>query len=114
MMVSFPPPPPGNIETEIHLPKYYELDQNYPNPFNPTTTVRYQLPFDSHVRLSVCNLLGQVVLTLIDGAENVGYKQVGLDAGALSSGIYFYRLDATALADPSKHVTSIKKMLLVK
>jgi aminopeptidase N len=89
------------------MPAQFSLDQNYPNPFNPSTVIRYALPVDSKVKLSVLNLLGQEVAILADGVESAGYKSVEWNAGTLPSGIYFYRLQAGLFS-------ASRKLLLVK
>ncbi len=89
------------------LPTEYSLDQNYPNPFNPSTTIRFSLGAISNVKLRVYNLLGQQVLTLLDTRMNPGPHAVVFDAGKLSTGVYFYRLEAGPFS-------SVKKMLLIK
>jgi len=68
------------------------LRKNYPNPFNPTTAIGYQLSAVSNVELSVCNLLGQEVATLVNKQQKTGYHQVEWDASRFSSGIYYYRI----------------------
>jgi hypothetical protein len=89
------------------LPKEFALAQNYPNPFNPVTTIRYQLPVASQVKLHIYNLLGQEVRTLVDEMEEAGYKRVEFNAGSLPSGVYFYKMTAGAFTD-------IRKMILIK
>ena len=81
------------------LPQQLTLLQNYPNPFNPSTTIRYQLPRNEKVVLKIYNLLGQLVRTLVNEAQNSGEKSViwngRNDLGhSVSSGIYFFRLQA--------------------
>jgi hypothetical protein len=72
----------------------YALCQNYPNPCNPGTIITYVLPQRSHVVLSVYNTLGQLVTTLINAEEETGNHVVRFDGSNLSSGVYFYRLQA--------------------
>jgi hypothetical protein len=72
----------------------FSLEQNYPNPFNPSTTIQYALPRRSHVTLAVFNVLGQKVLDLVNGEIGAGSHEVQFNAGQLSSGVYFYRLQA--------------------
>jgi len=109
-----PPAPPSDIIGRIELPKEYRLEQNYPNPFNPITTIKYGLPLSSHVKLRIFNVLGQVVTTLKDEEESAGYKHIEWNSSAVASGIYFYRLEATSISDPSKSFTQVRKMILIK
>jgi len=76
------------------LPGEFRLMQNYPNPFNPSTTIRYGLPNRSHVTLTVFNTLGQQVAHLQNGEQEAGYHEVQFDGKNLSSGVYFYRIQA--------------------
>ena len=64
--------------------------------------------------LKVYNVLGQVVTTLVDGAQTAGYKSAEWNASNFASGVYFYRLEAVSVSDPSKSFTQVKKMLLMK
>ena len=80
--------------TEKELPKEFGLNQNYPNPFNPSTTIRYALPQRAAVQLTVFNTLGQLVGQLVNSEMEAGYHEVRFDASRLSSGVYFYRLEA--------------------
>jgi hypothetical protein len=109
-----PPPPDGSAAVERTIPKEYGLEQAYPNPFNPATTIKYELPTDSKVSLKVYNLLGQVVAVLTDAFQLAGYKSVEWNAGATSSSVYFYKLEATSIGDPGKSFVQVKKMLLLK
>ena len=94
-------------------PFTYKLLQNYPNPFNPSTTLKYGLSTQSRVRLVIYNLLGQVVADLINTEQAAGWNQVVWNA-KVSSGLYFYRLEAVSVADPSKRFVETKKMLLLR
>jgi len=94
------------------IPKSFALEQNYPNPFNPTTTIRYALPVDAHVQLTIYDILGQKVQTIVDGIQPAGYKSVVWNGANIASGVYMYRLDAVS---GSQNVFSqIKKMLIIK
>jgi hypothetical protein len=88
-------------------PKTFLLEQNYPNPFNPSTTIRYQLPVASEVKLEVYDVLGKKVATLVSERQAAGYYQYVWNADGLTSGVYFYRLQAGTF-------TQTKKMILVK
>lgn len=85
----------------------YALFQNYPNPFNPTTTISFQLPEAGKVALKVYNILGKEVATLINGNKDAGKHSITFDASALSSGVYFYKLEAN-------NFVSTKKLILMK
>jgi len=89
------------------LPSSFALYPNYPNPFNPATEIRFDLPVATTVRLTVYNVLGQTVSTLVDGRCEAGRHVVSWDASAMASGVYFYRLRADAY-------TESRKMLLMK
>jgi len=85
----------------------FELAQNYPNPFNPTTAIGYQLSAVSHVELTVFNMLGQKVRTLVDKKQEAGKYAVTFNAAGLASGIYFYRI---SFGD----FVQVRKMMLMK
>jgi len=97
-----------------NLPKAYALDQNYPNPFNPSTVIRYELPAQSKVSLRIYNVLGQEVKTLVDGIRDAGYESVEWDASQVASGLYFYRMDAVGVADPSRSFTQVRKLIVIR
>jgi hypothetical protein len=80
-------------ETGIN-PKSYGLFQNYPNPFNPTTKIKYQLPKSSNVVVSVYDIDGRLVKTLVDKYQSAGEYSINWNGQNASSGIYFFRLDA--------------------
>ena len=96
------------VETlNMGIPDEFKLEQNYPNPFNPSTKIRYGLPKESNVVLTVHNILGEEVARLVDGYQNAGYYEANFAATNLSSGIYVYRISAG-------NYIQIKKMLLMK
>jgi hypothetical protein len=96
------------------VPSTFALLQNYPNPFNPSTAIRYQLPVESRVTVSIYNLLGEKLETLVDGTENAGFKSVEWNAAKNGSGIYFYRLEATPAEGSGSTFLQVKKMLVVR
>jgi surface protein len=87
---------PGTNSTEPISEFFAEftLDQNYPNPFNPSTLIRFALPEQVHVNLTLYNLLGQKITTLVNEIRSPGWHDVTFDATGLSSGMYMYRLEA--------------------
>lgn len=89
------------------IPERFELSNAYPNPFNPTTTIEYALPNNSHVRLTIYNLMGQEVVVLVNEECHAGYYSVNWNATGLSSGVYFYRIEAGDFR-------RTKKMVLMK
>ena len=98
-----------NVQQNIAstLPTEYALFQNYPNPFNPSTTIRFALPTETYVCVTVFNVLGQVVATLVDEKLPAGYHQVTWDTKNHPSGVYFYRLQ-------TKDFTHTLKLLPMK
>jgi hypothetical protein len=96
-----------SVDRAEGVPTVYELSQNYPNPFNPTTTIRYSLPVSSNVTLSVFDVLGKEVATLVNGNIEAGVHSVQFNGADLSSGIYFYTLRAGSVVEN-------KKMFLIK
>ncbi|MFH2029321.1 MAG: T9SS type A sorting domain-containing protein, partial [Bacteroidota bacterium] len=87
--------------------------QNYPNPFNPSTTLYYQLPEISSVRLTVFDILGNAIITLVNEEQPTGIYQKTFHANNLSSGIYFYVLSAQSTVS-KKSFRETGKMLLIK
>jgi len=98
---------PTSIESNTNSPLMFALKQNYPNPFNPSTTITYELPKSSGVRLSVHDMLGQEISVLVNERKGAGVHEVQFDASGLSSAVYFYRLHAGDFV-------STKRMLVVK
>jgi len=88
-------------------PADFQLVQNYPNPFNPTTTIQYRIPVKSHVILEIYNVQGRKIRTLLDSYEEAGLHSVEFNASDLSSGVYFYRINAGDFSE-------MKKMILMK
>jgi hypothetical protein len=84
------------FEQNISHPRAYYLYQNYPNPFNPTTKINYELRITNYVDLSIYNLIGQKVATLVSGKQQAGFYQVEWDASGFASGVYYYRLSTDA------------------
>lgn len=95
-------------------PALYELAPNYPNPFNPRTTIRYDLPARSRVRLTVYTALGGEMARLVDGEEVAGAKAVAWDAAGVASGVYFYRLEASSVDAPWTRFSDTRKLVIVR
>lgn len=91
----------------LGIPDEYKLEQNYPNPFNPTTKIRYRLPMESNVIITVYNILGTEITKLVNDFQYAGFYEVNFDASNLSSGIYIYRISAGCFMQ-------LRKMLLIK
>jgi len=112
-------PTPGMANTEelslnnnIVMPDQYIIHQNYPNPFNPVTTLRYDLPENSFVNITIYDMLGKEVNTLIDQTQDAGYRSVIWDATndygkPVSAGIYLYQIRVGPY-------TKTRKILLLK
>lgn len=97
----------SDVENDILVPDDLILYQNYPNPFNPQTTISFNLPEESFVKLKVINILGETISTLINERLNTGNHSVMFDGANLSSGIYLVLLE-------SKNLTLSRKMILLK
>jgi len=94
------------------LPQAFNLYNNYPNPFNPVTTLRYDLPEDALVNITIYDIMGRIVRTLINSQQNAGFKSIQWnatnDAGSpLSAGLYLYKIQAD-------NFVQIRKMVLLK
>ena len=101
------------VPSESEIPKEFSLAQNYPNPFNPETVISYELPIISSVKLVIYDLLGREVATLVNEEQSAGRKQVQWSA-SVSSGVYFYRLEAIARGGTARQFTQVRKMLLLR
>ncbi len=104
----------GNFEyhnldgyVEVGIPAKFDLSQNYPNPFNPVTNISYQVASSGVVKITVYDMLGKEVKTLVNEFKEPGYYNMNFDAGNLNSGVYFYRMNAG-------EYSSVKKLVLMK
>ncbi len=96
-------------------PLSFALAQNYPNPFNPTTTIRFELPEEARTKLSIYDVLGREVTSIVDENLLPGSYHYSFDGVGLSSGIYFCRLSAVSSSGGKEHIFSaVKKLLLVR
>jgi PKD repeat protein len=103
--------------TIVQLPEEFGLSQNYPNPFNPETAIRFQIPEAADVLLSIYNIRGQLIATLLNERREAGYHQAvwnGRDAAGMQvgSGIYFYSIRATG--DENGVFSTVRKMTLIR
>ncbi len=89
------------------IPENFTLKQNYPNPFNPSTQIKYDLPLDANVKITVFDMLGKEIAVLVNEHKAAGSYDVSFDASQLSSGMYFYRIQAGSFTD-------VKKMMLIR
>ena len=89
------------------IPSGFELKQNYPNPFNPTTKIQYSLPVNGLVKLNIYDISGRQMATLVNTVQAAGNYTVQFDGSSLSSGIYFYAIEAIGF-------NATKKMMLIK
>lgn len=96
-----------SVESQEQSPNIFHLSQNYPNPFNPTTSIKYQLPRESHVTIKLYDMLGREVAELVNKQQAAGYYEFSFDGSQLSSGTYIYKITAGDFTDT-------KKMQLVK
>jgi hypothetical protein len=101
------------VNIDIAAPTNFELSQNYPNPWNPSTKIIYSIQVESQVKLVIYNSIGEKVKELVNTFQNSGYYEVIFEAKSLSSGIYFYTIQALS-KEGNLNFTSTKKMLLMK
>jgi len=95
------------VENGDQIPTQYSLSQNFPNPFNPSTAIHFSVPSSEFVTLKVFDVLGNEVATLVNEGKNAGVYEVDFSASQLSSGIYFYTINAGSF-------TETKKMILLR
>ncbi|MEE9190351.1 MAG: T9SS type A sorting domain-containing protein [Candidatus Neomarinimicrobiota bacterium] len=115
-------PSPGDInpgqnytletQKETQIPNHFSLSQNYPNPFNPNTMIRYQLPEESHVSLTIYDINGRQILQLVNESQSAGYKSIQWDSKdrfgqPVSAGLYIYHIQAG-------QISQTRKMVLLK
>ena len=91
----------------------YVLEQNYPNPFNPSTTIRYSIPIQSKVNLTIYNSIGENIAEIIDLTQNAGSYEVKWNSSGIASGIYFYSIRAIPV-NGNEIFQSVRKMILLK
>jgi hypothetical protein len=96
-----------SIEVDLNVPSKFELSQNYPNPFNPTTTIKFSLTETGEVKLTVFNLLGEEVATLVNEIKEAGLHTVTFDASNYNSGLYIYKIETNGKVQS-------RKMILLK
>lgn len=96
-----------NVNPMENVPTSFVLDQNYPNPFNPTTNISFQIEKAGYTTLTIYNVLGQKISTLLSKELSPGKHSVDFNAAGIPSGVYLYKLD-------SGELTSTKKMVLMK
>jgi hypothetical protein len=106
-VVNYTDGPTGISQNGSEIPKQYALMQNYPNPFNPVTKIRFDLPASSFVKITVFDILGREVSVLTNNEMIAGSYEADFDASLLTSGVYFYKIEAGEF-------TAIKKMMLIK
>jgi len=94
------------------VPLTFGLQQNYPNPFNPETSFEFQVPSSSFVRVSVFDMLGREVVTLVDGDRAPGRYLMHWDASTMPSGVYYYRM--TARSENGGSFVQTRRMVLLK
>ena len=97
----------NEINVDVTGPAQYSLEQNYPNPFNPSTLIKYSVAQDGFVNISIFNLLGEKVATLVNSNMKAGSYELNFNASQLSSGVYFYSIEASDFK-------AVRKMMLMK
>ena len=98
-------------EVVVGLPTDYAISQNYPNPFNPSTKIDFELPYDSKVSIILYDISGREIAKIVNEQITAGYHNVQFNGANLSSGMYFYRINADG---NGKNFVSVKKMVMIK
>jgi subtilisin family serine protease len=101
-----------DIAGDNSVPQSFQLHQNYPNPFNPTTNIRFDLPVDGFVTMTVHDVLGKEVARLMNEEQKAGSYDVNFDGSQLSSGVYFYRFNVSGVN--GSIFSDMKKLVLMK
>ncbi len=94
----------NEVEVDLSLPQAFSLEQNYPNPFNPSTSIQYAISSRQLVTLKIFDLLGKEIATLVNENKPAGNYEVSFDARNLSSGTYFYKLQAGSFVETKKMI----------
>lgn len=102
-----------SVPTAASLPEKFSLEQNYPNPFNPSTVIAYAVPVRSSVRITVYNVLGQIVAELVNGDVEAGSHSVQWHP-TTASGVYLCRMDAVALDKSAATFSKVQKMVYIR
>ncbi|HPS64410.1 MAG TPA: T9SS type A sorting domain-containing protein, partial [Ignavibacteria bacterium] len=97
----------GIVQIGTEVPVEYSLSQNYPNPFNPVTKINFAIPKAGMVTIKLYDILGREVSRLVNEFKAAGTYTIDFNAGNLSSGVYFYRMETSGFND-------IKKMMILK
>ena len=98
---------PTNLDGDEFTAVSYILEQNYPNPFNPTTKIKVRLPQSTQMRLAIYNVVGELIVEIVNGEFASGNHEFTFDATGLASGMYLYRVE-------SPEFTETKKMVLLR
>jgi hypothetical protein len=97
------------------MPATFALSQNYPNPFNPSTTIRYDVPVEAKVTLTIYDMLGRKIQTLVDRQVKPGVYAETWNASSMASGAYYYRIDARdATPGSGRRFSETKRLVLLK
>ncbi|MBS1493866.1 MAG: T9SS type A sorting domain-containing protein [Bacteroidetes bacterium] len=98
-------------EVIVGIPTKFAISQNYPNPFNPSTKINYELPFDSKVSIKIFDITGREMASVVNEIQTAGYYTTNFNASFLSSGVYFYQINADG---GNQNFVKTMKMMLIK
>lgn len=106
---------PLSVTSSNTMPSQFVLNQNFPNPFNPVTTIRYSLPVSAKIQLTIVDVQGKIVATLVNREQSAGWKEVQWNASGFASGVYFVRMSVRQKnGGQENNFTETKKILLMK